>query len=98
MLRCHAANAYCLPAQVASLDRRFALPALLPLITPDLHLTEQQGALLTAGYAVSAPSYAIGFALLGCMNYSLHFATTHVVLPLVHSVVTVPVHGAWGIT
>ncbi len=34
-------------------DCRFALPALLPLITPDLHLTEQQGALLTAGYAVS---------------------------------------------
>lgn len=35
-------------------NRRFALPALLPLITPDLHLTEQQGAFLTAGYAVGS--------------------------------------------
>lgn len=41
------------------LDCRFALPALLPLITPDLHLSEQQGALLTAGYAVSTPSCVI---------------------------------------
>ena len=43
---------------------RFALPALLPLITPDLHLTEQQGALLTAGYAVSTPLSASSLALL----------------------------------
>lgn len=32
---------------------RFALPALLPLITPDLHLTDTQGSTLTAGYTVS---------------------------------------------
>ena len=30
----------------------FALPALLPIITEDLHLTDNQGALLTAGYTV----------------------------------------------
>ena len=45
---CHCA---CLPDTPATFCR-FALPALLPLITPDLQLTEQQGALLTAGYAV----------------------------------------------
>ena len=72
ILQCYAASACCLPPQVACLDRRFALPALLPLITPDLHLTEQQGALLTAGYAVSAPSCAIGFAL--SVLHELHFA------------------------
>lgn len=55
----HAAMPCCLQiARVASLECRFALPALLPLITPDLHLSEQQGALLTAGYAVSAQSWA----------------------------------------
>ena len=32
---------------------RFALPALLPLITPDLNLTDHEGALLTVGYTVS---------------------------------------------
>lgn len=47
------------PTGSAPLNCRFALPALLPLITPDLHLTEQQGALLTAGYAVSAPTSAV---------------------------------------
>ncbi|CAK0735377.1 hypothetical protein CVIRNUC_000571 [Coccomyxa viridis] len=31
---------------------RFALPALLPLITPDLNLTDHEGALLTVGYTV----------------------------------------------
>lgn len=30
----------------------FALPALLPIITEDLHLSDNQGALLTAGYTV----------------------------------------------
>lgn len=30
----------------------FALPALLPIISEDLHLTDSQGALLTAGYTV----------------------------------------------
>jgi predicted MFS family arabinose efflux permease len=30
----------------------FALPALLPIISEDLHLTDTQGALLTAGYTV----------------------------------------------
>ena len=64
---CHAAMPRCqhllLATSNASLDRRFALPALLPLITPDLHLTEQQGALLTAGYAVSAPRCATLSAL-----------------------------------
>eukprot|EP00879_Flechtneria_rotunda_P012869 GHRR01013439.1.p1 GENE.GHRR01013439.1~~GHRR01013439.1.p1 ORF type:complete len:583 (+),score=234.62 GHRR01013439.1:148-1749(+) len=29
----------------------FALPALLPMISPDLHLTDLQGALLTSGYS-----------------------------------------------
>ena len=32
----------------------FALPALLPIISEDLHLSDTQGALLTAGYTVSA--------------------------------------------
>ena len=32
----------------------FALPALLPLINEDLHLTDSQGGLLTAGYTVRA--------------------------------------------
>ncbi len=31
---------------------RFALPALLPLITPELQLSDTQGSLLTAGYTV----------------------------------------------
>ncbi len=31
---------------------RFALPALLPLISPDLHLSDSEGALLTVGYTV----------------------------------------------
>lgn len=31
----------------------FALPALLPIISDDLHLNDSQGALLTAGYTVS---------------------------------------------
>jgi hypothetical protein len=30
----------------------FALPALLPIISEDLHLSDTQGALLTAGYTV----------------------------------------------
>ncbi|CAL8467087.1 g6623 [Coccomyxa elongata] len=30
----------------------FALPALLPLISPDLHLTDSEGALLTVGYTL----------------------------------------------
>ena len=72
----HAAMPRCqrlvLATSNASLDRRFALPALLPLITPDLHLTEQQGALLTAGYAVSAPSCATLVALL--ILYELNLA------------------------
>ncbi|DBB07820.1 TPA: hypothetical protein ACH3X3_009229 [Trebouxia sp. C0006] len=42
----------------------FALPALLPLITPDLHLSEQQGALLTAGYAVLYAAALIPIGLL----------------------------------
>lgn len=42
----------------------FALPALLPLITPDLHLSEQQGALLTAGYAVL---YAVALIPIGLL-------------------------------
>lgn len=42
----------------------FALPALLPLITPDLHLTEQQGALLTAGYALLYAAALIPIGLL----------------------------------
>ena len=33
---------------------RFALPALLPLITPDLNMTDQEGALLTVGYTVGS--------------------------------------------
>lgn len=33
---------------------RFALPALLPLITPDLNLTDHEGALLTVGYTVGS--------------------------------------------
>ena len=33
-------------------SRRFALPALLPLITPDLQLTDTQGSMLTSGYTV----------------------------------------------
>ena len=32
---------------------RFALPALLPLISPDLKMTDHEGALLTVGYTVS---------------------------------------------
>ena len=32
----------------------FALPAMLPLISPDLKLTDSQGALLTVGYTVGA--------------------------------------------
>ena len=35
----------------------FALPALLPLINEDLHLTDAQGALLTSGYTVRAPPH-----------------------------------------
>lgn len=31
---------------------RFALPALLPLISPDLNLSDSEGALLTVGYTV----------------------------------------------
>ena len=31
---------------------RFALPALLPLISPDLQLTDNEGAMLTVGYTV----------------------------------------------
>ncbi|KAL3154429.1 hypothetical protein ABBQ32_013901 [Trebouxia sp. C0010 RCD-2024] len=42
----------------------FALPALLPLITPDLQLTEQQGALLTAGYALLYAAALIPIGLL----------------------------------
>jgi hypothetical protein len=34
--------------------RSFALPALLPLISPDLSLTDSEGALLTVGYTVRA--------------------------------------------
>lgn len=55
---------------ITSLKCRFALPALLPLITPDLHLSEQQGALLTAGYAVSAPSCAISSVPLRILHKS----------------------------
>lgn len=42
---------------------RFALPALLPLISPDLKLDDSQGALLTVGYTVrttARQSYACG--------------------------------------
>ncbi len=39
----------------------FALPALLPLINEDLHLTDGQGALLTSGYTVRRPFGAAGF-------------------------------------
>ncbi len=35
----------------------FALPALLPLINEDLHLTDGQGALLTSGYTVRSPPH-----------------------------------------
>ena len=37
---------------------RFALPALLPLITPDLNLTDHEGALLTVGYTVRSHTAA----------------------------------------
>lgn len=36
---------------------RFALPALLPLITPDLQLTDTQGSMLTSGYTVLPSHY-----------------------------------------
>lgn len=39
----------------------FALPALLPLINEDLHLTDGQGALLTSGYTVCRPFGTAGF-------------------------------------
>ena len=37
---------------------RFALPALLPLISPDLDLTDTQGSLLTMGYTVSPAAFS----------------------------------------
>ena len=41
-----------LPPDARAVLCRFALPALLPLITPDLNLTDHEGALLTVGYTV----------------------------------------------
>lgn len=42
----------------------FALPALLPIITEDLHLADAQGALLTAGYTVL---YALALVPMGLL-------------------------------
>jgi MFS family permease len=42
----------------------FALPALLPLITEDLHLADNQGALLTAGYTVLYAAALVPMGLL----------------------------------
>eukprot|EP00208_Stichococcus_sp_RCC1054_P001861 CAMPEP_0206137946 /NCGR_PEP_ID=MMETSP1473-20131121/2956_1 /ASSEMBLY_ACC=CAM_ASM_001109 /TAXON_ID=1461547 /ORGANISM="Stichococcus sp, Strain RCC1054" /LENGTH=682 /DNA_ID=CAMNT_0053531227 /DNA_START=245 /DNA_END=2294 /DNA_ORIENTATION=- len=42
----------------------FALPALLPLINEDLHLTDSQGALLTSGYTVLYAAALIPVGLL----------------------------------
>jgi MFS family permease len=42
----------------------FALPALLPIITEDLHLADSQGALLTAGYTVL---YALALVPMGLL-------------------------------
>ena len=44
------------PPHARSVLCRFALPALLPLITPDLNLTDHEGALLTVGYTVCSHS------------------------------------------
>lgn len=41
--------------------RRFALPALLPLIGPDLNLTDSEGALLTVGYTVRSLACPLSF-------------------------------------
>lgn len=38
---------------------RFALPAMLPLISPDLKLTDSQGALLTVGYTVRSTCWCL---------------------------------------
>ena len=40
---------------------RFALPALLPLISPDLELTDTQGSLLTMGYTVSPAASSVAW-------------------------------------
>lgn len=57
----------------------FALPALLPLVNEDLHLTDAQGALLTSGYTVRLPSETLPCDLQhrSCWMVQAHAVLSH---------------------
>ena len=67
---------------------RFALPALLPLISSDMQLTDAQGSLLTAGYTVG--SAANPLTCLGTCSQS-YITTAETLAQVLYALALVPV-------